>query len=62
MPISRQTFFEIVASFPSGVAIVSTLGADDDPRGLTTTAVSSMSAHPRRSWSASTSDRELWKR
>ncbi len=46
MPISRQAFFEIMASFPSGVAIVTTLGPDDVPRGLTTTAVSSVSAHP----------------
>ena len=46
MAISRQEFFEIMASFPSGVAIVTTLGADDVPRGLTTTAVSSVSADP----------------
>lgn len=44
--ISRQRFFEIMASFPSGVAIVTTLDADDVPRGLTTTAVSSVSADP----------------
>jgi flavin reductase (NADH) len=44
--ISRQSFFEIMASFPSGVAIVTTVGADGTPRGLTTTAVSSVSAHP----------------
>ncbi len=46
MAISRQEFFEIMASFPSGVAIVTTLGADGVPRGLTTTAVSSVSADP----------------
>ena len=46
MPISRQGFFEIMASFPSGVAIVTTTGTDGRPRGLTTTAVSSVSAHP----------------
>ena len=46
MPISRQAFFEIMASFPSGVAIVTTVGSDGTPRGLTTTAVSSVSAHP----------------
>jgi flavin reductase (NADH) len=44
--ISRQAFFEIMASFPSGVAIVTTVGPDGVPRGLTTTAVSSVSAHP----------------
>lgn len=46
MAISRQSFFEIMASFPSGVAIVTTLDPDGSPRGLTTTAVSSVSAHP----------------
>lgn len=46
MSISRQSFFEIMASFPTGVAIVTTLGPDGSPRGLTTTAVSSVSAHP----------------
>jgi flavin reductase ActVB len=44
--ISRQAFFEIMASFPSGVAIVTTLDGDAVPRGLTTTAVSSVSADP----------------
>ena len=46
MAIHRQSFFEIMASFPSGVAIVTTLDAQGAPRGLTTTAVSSVSAHP----------------
>ncbi len=44
--VPRQTFFEIMASFPSGVAVVTTLDADGVPRGLTTTAVSSVSAAP----------------
>ena len=44
--IHRQSFFEIMASFPTGVAIVTTLDAQGAPRGLTTTAVSSVSAHP----------------
>jgi flavin reductase (NADH) len=44
--IHRQSFFEIMASFPSGVAVVTTLDAEGSPRGLTTTAVSSVSAHP----------------
>ena len=35
-----------MASFPSGVAIVTTVAPDGTPRGLTTTAVSSVSAHP----------------
>ena len=46
MAIHRQSFFEIMASFPSGVAVVTTLDAQGSPRGLTTTAVSSVSAHP----------------
>jgi flavin reductase (DIM6/NTAB) family NADH-FMN oxidoreductase RutF len=46
MAIGRQEFFEIMASFPSGVAVVTTTGADGQPRGLTTTAVSSVSADP----------------
>ncbi len=46
MTIDRQAFFEIMASFPTGVAIVTTLDADGTPRGLTTTAVSSVSARP----------------
>jgi flavin reductase (DIM6/NTAB) family NADH-FMN oxidoreductase RutF len=44
--ISRQQFFEIMASFPSGVAIVTTTTSEGLARGLTTTAVSSVSADP----------------
>jgi flavin reductase ActVB len=44
--IDRQSFFDVMASFPSGVAIVTTLAADGAPRGLTTTAVCSVSAEP----------------
>ena len=46
MAIDRQVFFDVMASFPSGVAIVTTLDADGVPRGLTTTAVCSVSADP----------------
>ena len=46
MPVDRQTFFEIMASFPSGVAVVTTLDGEGTPRGLTSTAVSSVSADP----------------
>jgi flavin reductase ActVB len=46
MAIDRQSFFEVMASFPSGVAIVTTLAPDGVPRGLTTTAVCSVSADP----------------
>ncbi len=44
--IDRQAFFEVMASFPSGVAIVTTVSEDGVPRGLTTTAVCSVSADP----------------
>ena len=46
MPVDRTTFAEIMASYPAGVAIVTTLDPDGTPRGLTTTAVSSVSAEP----------------
>ena len=46
MPVDRELFVEIMASYPAGVAIVTTLDADGTPRGLTTTAVSSVSAEP----------------
>jgi flavin reductase ActVB len=44
--LDRQTFFDVMASFPSGVAIVTTFDAQGVPRGLTTTAVCSVSADP----------------
>jgi flavin reductase (DIM6/NTAB) family NADH-FMN oxidoreductase RutF len=46
VPIDRQSFFDVMASFPSGVAIVTTTTSDGVPRGLTTTAVCSVSADP----------------
>jgi flavin reductase (DIM6/NTAB) family NADH-FMN oxidoreductase RutF len=46
MPVDRETFGEIMASYPAGVAIVTTVDMDGTPRGLTTTAVSSVSADP----------------
>jgi flavin reductase (DIM6/NTAB) family NADH-FMN oxidoreductase RutF len=46
VPVDRETFIDIMASYPAGVAIVTTLDADGTPRGLTTTAVSSVSAEP----------------
>jgi flavin reductase ActVB len=46
VPVDRDTFVEIMASYPAGVAVVTTLEADGTPRGLTTTAVSSVSAEP----------------
>ena len=46
MPVERETFLEIMASFPSGVTIVTTLDEFGSPRGLTTSAVASVSAEP----------------
>lgn len=46
MPVERDIFVEIMASYPAGVAVVTTLDSDGAPRGLTTTAVSSVSAEP----------------
>lgn len=44
--VTRKRFFDIMASFPSGVAVVTTLDAEGVPRGLTTSAVASVSATP----------------
>jgi flavin reductase (DIM6/NTAB) family NADH-FMN oxidoreductase RutF len=33
VPVDRDTFVEIMASYPAGVAIVTTLDADGTPRG-----------------------------
>src|SRR4051812_15170045 len=44
--VDRSTFFQIMSAFPTGVAIVTTLEADGTPRGLTTNAVTSVSADP----------------
>ncbi len=46
MPVSREEFVAIMSAFPTGVAIVTTLDADGTPRGLTTNAVTSVSADP----------------
>lgn len=46
MAVDRNTFFQIMSAFPTGVAIVTTLDADGTPRGLTTNAVTSVSADP----------------
>jgi len=46
VPVDRDLFVEIMASYPAGVAVVTTLDTDGTPRGLTTTAVSSVSAEP----------------
>ncbi len=46
MPVARDDFFHIMSAFPTGVAIVTTLEPDGTPRGLTTNAVTSVSAEP----------------
>jgi flavin reductase (DIM6/NTAB) family NADH-FMN oxidoreductase RutF len=44
--IDRQDFFAIMSAFPTGVAIVTTLDEDGEPKGLTTNAICSVSADP----------------
>ena len=44
--VERQRFASIMAAFPSGVAIITTASGDRRPKGLTTTAVCSVSADP----------------
>jgi flavin reductase ActVB len=44
--IQRQRFASIMAAVPSGVAIITTTSEDHQPKGLTTTAVCSVSADP----------------
>jgi flavin reductase (DIM6/NTAB) family NADH-FMN oxidoreductase RutF len=44
--VERQRFASIMAAFPSGVAIITTASGDREPKGLTTTAVCSVSADP----------------
>ena len=46
MAIDRQEFFAIMSAFPTGVAIVTTLDENGEPRGLTTNAIASVSADP----------------
>lgn len=46
MPVARTDFLGIMSAFPTGVAIVTTLEPDGTPRGLTTNAVTSVSAEP----------------
>lgn len=46
MAVGRETFFEIMSAFPTGVAIVTTVDADGVPRGLTTNSFTSISAEP----------------
>jgi flavin reductase (DIM6/NTAB) family NADH-FMN oxidoreductase RutF len=46
LAIDGQLFRAVVGSFPTGVTVVTTLARDGTPRGLTSNAVCSVSAHP----------------
>lgn len=46
MAVARDEFFAIMSAFPTGVAIVTTLDAHGEPKGLTTNAICSVSADP----------------
>src|SRR5439155_21237439 len=44
--MDRATFFAIMGAFPTGVGIVTTLDEHNQPRGLTSNALCSVSAEP----------------
>jgi flavin reductase (DIM6/NTAB) family NADH-FMN oxidoreductase RutF len=44
--MDRATFFAIMGAFPTGVGIVTTLDQEQQPKGLTTNALCSVSADP----------------
>ncbi len=46
MPVDEATFRRVLGSFPAGVAVVTALGEDGRPRGLTSSAVSAVSLDP----------------
>jgi len=46
MALAPEQFFAVMSAFPTGVAIVTTLDSQGQPRGLTTNAVCSVSADP----------------
>ena len=46
MGIDRETFFDIMTAFPTGVAVITTCDTDGSPWGLTSNAVSSVSVDP----------------
>ena len=46
MAVECEEFFAIMSAFPTGVAVVTTLDADGEPRGLTTNALCSVSGRP----------------
>jgi flavin reductase (DIM6/NTAB) family NADH-FMN oxidoreductase RutF len=44
--MDRRTFFDIMGTAPATVTVVTTLGSEGEPRGLTVGAVTSVSAEP----------------
>src|SRR5258708_35357020 len=46
VPVDRATFRELAGAFPSGVTIITTIGDDRSPRGLTTQAFVGLSTEP----------------
>jgi len=46
LAIDRQLFRAVAGSFPTGVTVVTTVGRDGSPRGLTSNAVCSVSLDP----------------
>jgi flavin reductase (DIM6/NTAB) family NADH-FMN oxidoreductase RutF len=44
--VDRETFTSIMSAFPTGVAVITTVDADGAPKGLTSNAVTSVSAEP----------------
>ena len=46
MAVDRDAFLAIMSAFPTGVAIVTTLDEQGEPKGLTTNAICSVSADP----------------
>jgi len=46
VPMDKRTFFDIMGTAPATVTVVTTIGVDGQPRGLTVGAVTSVSADP----------------
>jgi flavin reductase (DIM6/NTAB) family NADH-FMN oxidoreductase RutF len=47
VPVDREQFFALMASFASSVTVITTRGTDGVPRGLTASAFCSVSLEPR---------------
>ncbi|MFI2262968.1 flavin reductase family protein [Streptomyces tubercidicus] len=45
-PVPAEDFRSLMGAFPTGVAVITTYGADDRPRGLTCSSLSSVSTAP----------------